>query len=1019
MIKYLISRPISVFVSFGIAVLLGILAYLNIPTSLLPNIPVPEILVKVAGNNLSAQELETTVVSPLMQQLMQVGHLRDIKSETQDEQAQLRLTFEYGTQMNLAFVETNEKVDAAMNRLPKSTHRPQVVKTNASDLPVFDLVLTLNNEEPFVDTDESSFLQMCELTKNVIKRRLEQLPEVAMVDVTGVWDRNLVIVADKKKMSSMGITEKDIEQAFERNNVITSGARVRNGNYEYNIRFETSLGSLEEVANVVMKRGDRLFRLKDVAKIEYKTSELKGETFYNGKRALVLSIIKQPNVKMEALKSQIDYTLGSFRQQYSEIDFAITHDQSKLLTLTMNSLSQDLIAGVILIFIITIFFMRNIKLPFVIGISLLVSIVISIGAIYLFRISINIISLAGIILSAGMMIDSAIIVTDDITQYRHQGYSLDEACIKGTEDVITPMLSSTLTTIAVFLPLIFLSGIAGAIFYDQAVSITLCLLVSYFTAILFTPVLYKLLFSYTTRFNKSANMSKLRGLFIFYDTTFAWAFAHRKMVCLVTLASIPLCFFLYNSIDKEKMPTLSYDEVVVYIDWNDNIHTSENSRRTNQFIQNIDNQIAEYTSFVARQQFVVGNKRSLSSSEVKVYIKAPNSSCLGLLKKNIADYFKSNYPNASITFLPPETVFEEIFLTSEPEMQIELFPYNRTFLGTADSLWRFRDLVQKSTGEFITAPSFAYLLQVHIDSEKLLRYGVSYNDVVYALKNSLGENVFATLKSSSQYLPVQIDRERKTMERILTESFVNGESKHKSYPLKDFVTISGAEEQKVIESGKSGTFIPFKYMDVENSSSLESKIRTTMANFSEWNYSLSGTIFENQKMLNGLLIILLVSIVMMYLIMTAQFESFIQPLILLLEIPIDIAAALILLMALGQTMNLMSAIGIVVSCGVLVNDSILKINLINELRIQGRPLYEAIHEAGVRRLRAIVMTSLTSIFAMVPILFTHDMGSELQKPLAIAMIGTMFVGTLVSLFVIPLFYWYAYSRKQETALVEV
>lgn len=1018
MIKYLIAHPVSVFVSFAIAVMMSLLAYFNIPTSLLPDIPVPEISVRVAGENLSARELENIVVAPLRQQLMQVGHLRDIKSETQDEHARLTLVFEYGTQMNLAFVEANEKVDAAMNSFPKSVPRPQVVKSNVSDLPVFDLILTLNTDDPFAETKEDSFLQMCDLAQNVIKRRLEQLPEVAMVDVSGMWERQLVITADHKLMASMGISEKDIERAFANNNVETGGTTVRNGNYEYNIRFVASLSTPEEVGNIIMQNGNRLFRLKDIARIEYRTAELKGETFYNGKRALVLSLIKQPHAKMEALRQQIDYTLGVFGYQYPDINFVVTHDQSKLLAVTMNSLKQDLLIGIILIFIITLLFMRNAKLPFIIGLSLIVSLIISVGALYLFRISLNIVSLAGLILSVGMMIDSAIIVTDDITQYRQQGYSLDEACIKGTGDVISPMLSSTLTTIAVFLPLIFLSGIAGAIFYDQALSVTLSLLVSYFTAILFTPVLYKIFFLRSEKKGEGVSIKGFTAQFNLYDKAFSWAFAHKKMISLTALGCIPLCFLLYAVVKKEKMPVLGHDEVVVAVNWNENIHIHENTRRTHHFIRHIGNQIVEYTALVGRQQFLIGNKRNLDVSETKLYIKASGIDSLELLKHKITDYFASNHSEAIVILSPPETVFEEIFPTSEPEMQVELFPYNGSWAFSPDSLSRFRNILQENTGEWITPPPYDYQLQVHIDYEKLLMYDVLYDDVVYALKNCLGDNLFATLRSSSGYLPVLIGREKKTMDRILSESFVQGSSDSETYPLKDFVTLSSSVGQKEIVAGRSGEYLSFKYMDVVHGGSLEEKVRGTMVKHPEWNYSLSGTIFDNQEMLNGLLIVLLVSIVLMYLIMTAQFESFVQPLILLVEIPIDIAAALVLLMLFGQTMNLMSAIGIVVTCGIIVNDSILKINLVNELRAEGKPLYEAIHEAGQRRLRAIVMTSLTTIFALVPILFSHDMGSELQKPLAVAMIGAMFVGTLVSLFVVPLFYWFVYHKKQDKIITK-
>ena len=230
-------------------------------------------------------------------------------------------------------------------------------------------------------------------------------------------------------------------------------------------------------------------------------------------------------------------------------------------------------------------------------------------------------------------------------------------------------------------------------------------------------------------------------------------------------------------------------------------------------------------------------------------------------------------------------------------------------------------------------------------------------------------------------------------------------------PLKALISVSKGEDVKTIVAGKNGEYIPFVYSDIEAPEKLIEKTEQFIAKDRFWDVQFSGSFFSSQKMLSELIVVLFVSILLMYFILAAQFESFAQPLIVLTELPIDIAFALLLLWATGHTLNLMSAIGIVVACGVIINDSILKIDMINELRKQGVPLMEAIHTAGMKRLRAILMTSLTTVFGMVPLLFTFDMGSELQKPLAIAMIGTMLIGTLVSLFMIPLIYWMIYRKK--------
>ncbi|MDR0542479.1 MAG: efflux RND transporter permease subunit, partial [Dysgonamonadaceae bacterium] len=230
-------------------------------------------------------------------------------------------------------------------------------------------------------------------------------------------------------------------------------------------------------------------------------------------------------------------------------------------------------------------------------------------------------------------------------------------------------------------------------------------------------------------------------------------------------------------------------------------------------------------------------------------------------------------------------------------------------------------------------------------------------------------------------------------------------------PLSTFVSTTPSEDLKTIVAGKNGEYIPMEFYDTRQPENIIRAARQTANESKLWDVDFSGTFFSNQKMINELTVILLISILLMYFILAAQFESFVQPLLVLLELPIDITASLALLIALGHSLNLMSAIGIVISCGIIINDSILKVDVMNQLRREGYPLMDAIHEAGRRRLKAIVMTSLTSVVCMAPLLFSHDMGSELEKPLAIATIGGMVIGTLVSLFVVPLAYWGIYRVK--------
>jgi multidrug efflux pump subunit AcrB len=317
--------------------------------------------------------------------------------------------------------------------------------------------------------------------------------------------------------------------------------------------------------------------------------------------------------------------------------------------------------------------------------------------------------------------------------------------------------------------------------------------------------------------------------------------------------------------------------------------------------------------------------------------------------------------------------------------------------------------LEKLTGERSAGNAFDEETMLHIDREKLLLYDVNFYDIYRLLKTAFRDNRITTLRSYQQYLPISIVGEEKTIDEVVSQSLIRNRAGH-SLPLSTFIAKTPSEGLKTIVAGINGEYIPVAYQNVNNPEELMQKTRGEVIRMKTWDVGFSGSYFSNKRMLNELVIILMISVLLMYFILAAQFESFLQPLIVLVVIPIDVAVALVTLWLFGHTLNLMSAIGIVVTCGIIVNDSILKIDMINDLRKEGVPLMEAIHTAGHRRLRAIVMTSLTTIIAMVPMMFSFDLGSEIQKPLALAMISSMIIGTLISLFVIPLVYWRIYRE---------
>ncbi|MDR1879670.1 MAG: efflux RND transporter permease subunit, partial [Tannerellaceae bacterium] len=319
MIKFLLARPIAVLMAFTACFIIGLVTYFTLPVSLLPDIAIPEITIQMPGANTSARELENTVVKPVRQQLMQVSRLRDIRSETRDGIGIIHLGFDFGTNTDLAFIEVNEKIDAAMNNLPRETERPRVIKASATDIPVFCLNLTLKEG---AQDEAESFLALSEFAEMVIKRRIEQLPEVAMVDITGTAKQQVQIVPDMTWMATAGITLDDIEQAIASNNIEPGSMTVRDGYYEYNIKFSALLRSAADVEDIYIRKEGRIFQLKEMAKVSVVPVKESGFSLSNGKRAVTLAIIKQADENMDAMKKSLQETIDYFSAVYPTIEFS-------------------------------------------------------------------------------------------------------------------------------------------------------------------------------------------------------------------------------------------------------------------------------------------------------------------------------------------------------------------------------------------------------------------------------------------------------------------------------------------------------------------------------------------------------------------------------------------------------------------------------------------------------------------------------------------------------------------------
>jgi multidrug efflux pump subunit AcrB len=1010
MVKFLITRPVAVIMTFLALLMLGIVASKRLPVSLMPDIDIPEITVAISSPDVSARELENSVVSVLRRNLLQVQGIDRIESESRNGSALIRLSFKFGNDINLAFMEVNEKVDGSMNYLPDDLERPRIIKASATDIPVYMLNITL------ADTmaGEEKFIELSEFAETVIKKRIEQLPEVGMADITGQIKREIYISPDREKMNSLGLTDDDLTNAVQLNNINIGNILVKDGKYLYNLEFSSYLKDINDVREIYVKTGSRIIQMKDIASIGVREEQPRGTYYSDGKRAIALAIIKESTSKMASLETKMTELINVFRKDYPQMDFEVSQDQTRLLDYSISNLWQSLLAGGLLAFILMFFFLKDGKSPLIIGFSIPATLVISLLFFYLTGLSINIISLAGLILGIGMMIDNSIVVIENITQWIDRGLSLTDACVKGTNEIITPLISSVLVTCAVFIPLIFLSGISGALFYDQAIAIVIGQGVSLLVGITLLPTIYYLLYKNKKEgiLTQLVKKISLKGLEDKYEGGMNFFFRYRTPTMITFGLIIILMIVLFMTLEKEKFPAIKQDELVISVDWNENIELSENMQRIRLITGMSHELILQTNSFIGEQQFLFNRDYDQSYTQAKVYIKAKDYMAQKTLTRELSDVLNKRWPVATVTIEAQQNIFEKIFTASETPLVAEVSLLKEKEVPPVEMMTGIvAEMQKKWPGSGISNPPLEDKILLKIDPDRLLLYDVEPTTLYNTLKASLNRYNIGELRASYELLPIVLsDKEKQVGDIISTETVVN-KTGH-AIPVKELVKVSRIHDYKTIKGGMNGEYVPV-YMDIATNkpSEITREIRNMMAPDRDLNVSFSGSLITGQRLFEELSIILVVALLLLYFILAAQFESLTQPLIVLLEIPIDIAGALLLVLLWGGSINIITMIGLIVMSGVIINDSILKVDTINNLRADGLGLKEAIYTGGSRRLKPIIMVAMASLFSTAPMLFSQGMGSELQRPMALALIGGMSLGTVVSLYFIPLAYWYIYRKK--------
>ena len=1022
--QFCIRRPIFASVMSILIVIAGLLAGRVLPMGQYPDITPPVVFISTSYEGADAQTLAKTVAAPIEDQLSGVeGLLYYETSIRSNGNVRITCTFEVGTNPNDAMLEINNRVRSAERRLPESVRQNgvNVRKRSEETLMIVPFYSPNGTLKP---------IQLADYVNLNVVDAIKRVPGVGDADVFGNAQSAMRIWLNPKKMAQLGITAIDVRKAIEEQNNQYAAGKVGTSpttddqQLVYTIRTKGQLLTPEEFGNITVRsRGaDGIVRIHDIARVEVGNRSYEAYNQLNDVPSVTFAVYLQTGANAMQTAVDVKKRLQELSKNFpDDIAYVITDDNSRFVEAALNEVVQTLLEAGLLVLLVVYLFLQNWRATLIPMLAVPVSLIGTLAGLWALNFSLNTLTLFAMTLAIGIVVDDAIVVLENVERIMEtEKLNAFQASQKAMKEVAGALVAIVLVLSTVFTPVAFLGGIAGELYRQFAVTIGVSVVLSGFVALTLTPALCAILlrnkskpFKIFRLFNDGFERFKLN-----YIKGVSFNLRHRWFTAAILVAVTVGCWEFLQIVPTSFVPREDQGILRVAIQ----LPEGATLNRTGVVVTDLSREIRKIpevenvTALVANDTIANDTKSNAASLIVQLKPWDQRTRSAETIRRQLqtlvnarTDAVGQAVNPAPIRGLGRAGGLDFYIQSRESDNPLELQQVAEDFrqrLVAKPEISSARSMIQAD------APQ----LYLTVDEAKALAMDVAISDVYDTLGYFMGGkyvNDFTRIGKIFRVI-IQADAPYRMTPESLGELYVRSDT-GKMVPLSTLAHVertSGPESLKrengfLAASMNVNAAQGYSTGDVIQAVDAESQYLPS-GYYVDW----TGQAFHEKRIGSSSAAAFAFGLIIVFLILAAQFESFLQPLLVLAEIPIDVAFALLLLWICGHTLNLMSAIGLIVTCGIVINDSILKLDAINELRKAGVPLLEAIHEAGRRRLRPIIMTSLTTIFAMVPLLFSSDMGSELQKPLSIAMIGTMSIGTAVSLFIIPLLYWFIYRGKK-------
>jgi HAE1 family hydrophobic/amphiphilic exporter-1 len=1021
MIRGAVARPVAVLMVFAGLLVVGLQSYRRLPVDLLPSINYPNLTVITEYPEVPADDLARLVTQPLEERITGLAGVRQVVSRTREGASTVTVQYEWGTAMDFANLHLREAVDQVSNRedFPDGADRPLILRWDPGARPVAIMVLE-------GDGDMAEMTQFCE---EVVKPALEQVDGISQAEVIGGREREILVRPDPDKLRLYGLTMADLRQSLALSNVSFPGGRVRKGPLHLPLRILGEFESLDDIRRTeIPTRRAGLLTVGDVAEVLDTVKEPEGLTLIGGQEAVSLLVYKEVGANTIRATAEVDRILEVLRGQYPDFESRFVYRDADFVQESFRGLTGSLLSGAALAFLVLFFFLRDWRSPIVVSLSMPVSIVTAFAFMHAFGVNLNLMSLGGLSLAAGMLVDNSIVVLDNIKRHLAEdtrGASVAATCATATREVAMPVLASTLTTVAVFFPVIYVPGIAGEFFRDQAITVTIALLVSVATALLLQPTL-------SARILK-AGAERPRGVFMASDRLLEGAYRlyHRGLVRVMdrkgpfyaALAlALAVAAVLSLGIPRSFLPARNSGDFSLSLE----LPSGTPLEATGEVAAALATELSVMPEVATVFSQVGQTERTLAA--LKDYTAANTVRLRVLLHPardgaarmaRVKDRLRprlARLAGTTATYHDEGIGLQEILASGEAPFNLGVVAERAAdAVSVAGELMqrlpRVPGLVDLEMDRVLGNPS----VEASIDREGALRHGLDPDTLARELQARVQGVVATTFNEVEQRIDIAVRlplADRRDLDGVLDSPVELGEGR--TVRLGSFVSLTEGrpvrevvrrdQRRQITLSGDvKGRSLSRIWQDVEREIAAVDKPPGV-------GFVQGGEQQEITRSFRDLGWALLLSALLVYMILAAQFESFLDPLIITAVLPIGVLGATLSLLVSGLSVNVISLIGLVALLGISVNDAIVKVSTIRRLRVGGLPGREAILEASRLRFRPIVMTTLTTVLGMVPMAIGIGSGEQIQRPLAVTILGGLSLATLLTLFLTPTLYEILHRR---------